>query len=182
MPGVGVRTAAAEQVQRTVETVAEIAQGQGREPPGGEFDGQWHAVEPAHDVGDDLQVGLRRRRPTPDPPGAVDEDRHGRDLPQITVGSGQGQGRQPRAVLGRQAERLPTGGQDREALATGEDQADGLTDGLEQVLAVVDHQHPRLVAQDGDTGRQDVTLSNLEVEGLGEGVRKPGGIGHRGEE
>ena len=133
---------AAEQVQRTVESVAEIAQGQRREPPGGQFDGQRHPVEPAHDVGDDLRgrpptaAGPRRTRRARSRKTATDGVR--RRSPSAP-GSGRGASRElysdGRPSGSRLVVRTERCGQPARIRPTVS------RDGVEQVLAVVDHQH-----------------------------------------
>ena len=50
------------------------------------------------------------------------------------------------------------------------------------MLAVVDHQEAGAVAEDGDAGRQDVALDDVEVQGRRERVRECGRVGDRREQ
>jgi hypothetical protein len=75
--GLAAWAATTEEVEGPVQAGVQIGEGERRQPPGGELDGQRHAVEAADDVGDKPQLG-RRRTAGADPSGPVEEDRDGR--------------------------------------------------------------------------------------------------------
>ena len=177
MPGAAAGPAA-EQVERAVEPAVQVGEREAGEPAGGELDRQRQPVEAADDVGDQPQLGRRRRGTGADPAGPVEEDRDrrgpGRVLPRRAREAGA-------APAGRCTPRAAPSGSRLVASTDSRGHADRSAvtvsrDRVEQVLAVVDHQQPGALAEERDAGREDVALDDVQVQRRRQGVRdaRPG--------
>ncbi len=131
MTGRRAAVAAPQQGEAVGERAAYLLDRHGADPRRRELDGQRQAVEPGHDVGDDVvgqvRVGTYCERPAPE---------------QLrTVGSGElAEQEDP---LGRDAQRRPARGDDPEVARGGEQERDQGRRGVEHVLAVVEHEQGR---------------------------------------
>ena len=124
----------------------ELGEGERRQPPGGQLDGQRHPVEPSHDLGDERAARPGGGEPGPDPRGAVEKHRDGRDAGQRLGRRARrpAAGAAPGATRTQRPARAARGWWPARELGTRvEDHGDEVAHGVDQVLAVVDDEQPR---------------------------------------
>ncbi len=123
--------------------------GQVGHPGGGQLNRQRQPVQSADDLGDGRGVLVGEGEVGLDGLGALDEEADGVDPGQLLGQQrriGQRQGRHGHDPLGREAQRLPAGGQDRDPGAGGQQPRDE-RGRLQEVLEVVQHQQQVPVPQ-----------------------------------
>lgn len=153
--------------QRLLQLLGQPGQSERLATGGGQLDGQRQAVEPRHDPGH-RRRGVRRHReggvdqlcPVGEQPHPVGHlpGRPGR-LARLgrpaRLGHSGREGTEPQSRLTGHADRLPARREDPHLVAAGEQQAAQAGDRIDDVLAVVQHQHPGLLGQHRDDRLHD---------------------------
>ena len=115
VPGICCGPAAAEQIERAIEAGMQISEREGGKPPSRKLDGQRHPVKPPNDVDNKSKILMISDEPGPDPLGAVEEQRYGRDALRRAGRAGQREWCQPGSTLGGKPQRFTACGQDGES-------------------------------------------------------------------
>ena len=180
LPRRDVAAAGDQQRHRVVEPRHDARQRQHAQAGRGELQRERHAVEPAAQPGDVRGVAVGHGEVRPHQPRPVGEQLHRRAVGEVGGArrgqlGGHRQTLQPPGALPRRRQRFPAGRQDPQA-GTGRQQLtrQGGAAG-DQVLAVVQHQHPGPLAQArGDRLRQGAAghLGHLHRTGHGGGQQR----------
>ncbi len=166
LPGQHHSGAAGEDAEGVVETVEDALRIEHAAPGGGQLDGQWDAVEPVAQLGDDRPIVDGEVEVGSSPTGPVAEQADGVELRQCLDGGGGGPiGKAQRwdapRPLSREVEHDATRREDVQLRSAPEEPVDQGGDDLGDVLAVVHDQEATLVAELAADGLLEGDLSPL---------------------
>ena len=180
--GVDRGPAALQQVERGVEPGVEVGERQRPDPAGGQLQRQRQAVEAADDVGHHQRVVALEHQVGLAPAGMRQERGDRRDRGDVAPARLRHRQRaQPEDVLGGQAQGLARRGEHGQVGAAVDQRGGQLAGGVDDVLAVVEHQHGRAAGQRVAGRRPHLALRHPEPQRRGQRRGDTAAVLHRGE-